>query len=71
MDVPMPESIICRRDGAIVEVVLNRPQQRNAINDEMMEAIAAAFDRAEREFLTARASCWFARPDVPFPQAST
>ena len=50
MDVPVSESIICRRDGAIFEVILNRPQQRNAINDEMMEAIAAAFDRAEREF---------------------
>ncbi|MYD08787.1 MAG: enoyl-CoA hydratase/isomerase family protein [Chloroflexi bacterium] len=50
MDNPMSELIRCRRDGAIFEVTLNRPESRNAINDEMMEAIAAAFDRAEREF---------------------
>ena len=46
----MSELIICRRDGAVFEVTLNRPQQRNAITDEMMGAISAAFDRAEREF---------------------
>lgn len=46
----MSEQIVCRRDGAIFEISLNRPQQRNAINDEMMEAISAAFDSAEREF---------------------
>lgn len=46
----MSDLIICRRDGAIFEVTLNRPGSRNAINDEMMEAISAAFDRAEREF---------------------
>ncbi len=46
----MSELIICRRDGAIFEVTLNRPRERNAINDEMMTALSAAFDRAEREF---------------------
>lgn len=46
----MNELIRCRRNGAIFEVALNRPESRNAINDEMMEAIAFAFDRAEREF---------------------
>lgn len=46
----MSELIICRRDGGIFEVTLNRPQERNAINDEMMAAVSAAFDRAEREF---------------------
>ena len=46
----MSELVICRRDGAVFEVTLNRPQQRNAITDEMMGAISAAFDRAEREF---------------------
>lgn len=46
----MSELIACRRDGAIFEVTLNRPGSRNAINDEMMDAISAAFDRAEREF---------------------
>lgn len=46
----MSELIAFRRDGAIFEVTLNRPGSRNAINDEMMDAISAAFDRAEREF---------------------
>ena len=38
------------RKGDIFEVVLNRPDQRNAINDAMMDAISDAFDRAESEF---------------------
>ncbi len=46
----MSELIVTRRDGAVFEVVLNRPDKRNAINDEMMDAISAAFDRAEVEF---------------------
>ena len=51
MDLPSEaEPIIERRDAAVFEVTLNRPSQRNAINDEMMEAISNAFDRAEREF---------------------
>ncbi len=46
----MSDLIACRRDGAIFEVTLNRPESRNAINDDMMDAISAAFDRAENEF---------------------
>ena len=46
----MSELIITRRDGAIFEVILNRADKRNAISDEMMDAISVAFDRAEREF---------------------
>jgi len=46
----MSEWIMTRRDKAVFEVILNRVDKRNAINDEMMDAIAAAFDRAEREF---------------------
>ncbi len=46
----MSELIICRREGAIFEVTLNRPGSRNAINDDMMDALSAAFDRAEHEF---------------------
>ena len=44
------EALITRREGAVFEVILNRAAKRNAINDEMMNAIGAAFDRAEREF---------------------
>ena len=46
----MSDLILARRTGAVFEVILNRPKERNAISDEMMEAISAAFDRAEREF---------------------
>ena len=46
----MSELILARRTGNVFEVILNRPAERNAINDEMMSAIAAAFDQAEREF---------------------
>ena len=46
----MSELILTRREGAVFEVTLNRPRERNAINDEMMSAISDAFDRAEREF---------------------
>jgi len=46
----MSELIITRRAGAVFEVILNRADKRNAINDEMMDAVSAAFDRAEREF---------------------
>ncbi len=50
MDEPKPELIVCRRDGAVFAVTLNRPRERNAINDDMMAALSDAFDRAEREF---------------------
>ena len=46
----MSELILSRREGAIFEVILNRPRERNAINDEMMEALSAAFDEAESQF---------------------
>ena len=42
--------ILARRSGQVFEVILNRPKERNIINDEMMSAISAAFDQAEREF---------------------
>ena len=38
------------RSEQVFEVILNRPTERNAINDEMMMAISRAFDQAEREF---------------------
>ncbi len=46
----MSESILTRRAGPVFEVTLNRPKQRNAITDEMMEALSAAFDQAETQF---------------------
>ena len=45
-----------RRDGAVFEVMCSiEPKQRNAINDDMMEAISAAFDDAEKPVCTRRA----------------
>jgi len=46
----MSELILARRRGKVFEVILNRPSERNTINDEMMSAISDAFDQAEREF---------------------
>ena len=46
----MSDLIVTRRDGLVFEVLLNRPKLRNAITDEMMDGISAAFDQAEREF---------------------
>ena len=46
----MSDLILVRREGLVFEVTLNRPNERNAISDEMMNALANAFDRAEREF---------------------
>ncbi len=44
------KTILTRRNGLVFEVTLNRPRQRNAINDDMMEELAAAFDDAETAF---------------------
>lgn len=46
----MSELIVTRRRGPVFEVILNRADKRNAINDEMMNAMSAALDRAEAEF---------------------
>lgn len=46
----MSEPILARRTGDIFEVTLNRPNERNTITDDMMRAISAAVDQAEREF---------------------
>ncbi len=46
----MSDQVLARREGKTFEVILNRPGERNVINDEMMSAISEAFDQAEREF---------------------
>jgi len=46
----MSDVVITRREDAVFEVILNRPDKRNAMNDEMMDALSSAFDQAEREF---------------------
>jgi len=46
----MSEQVLTRRDRQVFEITLNRPRERNAISDEMMQALAAALDRSEQEF---------------------
>ena len=46
----MSDQVLAKREGKTFEVILNRPGERNVINDEMMSAISEAFDQAEREF---------------------
>jgi enoyl-CoA hydratase/carnithine racemase len=46
----MSDVVLTRKEGTVFEVILNRPDKRNAMNDEMMEALSGAFDEAEREF---------------------
>jgi enoyl-CoA hydratase len=43
------ELVISRRDDAIVHVVLNRPEKRNALNREVLRALVAAVAEAERD----------------------
>ena len=46
----MSDVVLTRRNGAVFEVILNRTEKRNAMNDEMMLELSDAFDEAEREF---------------------
>lgn len=41
--------VLSQRRGAIFEVILNRPDKRNALNLTMMQEIEAAFDTAEQD----------------------
>jgi len=45
----MSESILYASDGPVVTVTINRPDQRNSINREVREGIAAAFGRFESD----------------------
>jgi enoyl-CoA hydratase/carnithine racemase len=44
----MSELVITRQDGNIVEIILNRPEKRNALNWPMMMALEAAVDSVEQ-----------------------
>lgn len=44
----MSKFVITRQDGPIVEIILNRPEKRNAINWPMMQQLGAAIDSVER-----------------------
>jgi len=56
--------VIVQRQGAVFEIILNRPEMRNAVNHEMIAAIAAAVaeaadDRAVRAVLLRGAGTHF------------
>jgi len=40
--------LLCKRDGPIEVLTLNRPEQRNALTSELMEELSAALEEAER-----------------------
>ncbi|MGD9933694.1 MAG: enoyl-CoA hydratase/isomerase family protein [Dehalococcoidia bacterium] len=40
----MSETLLLERHGSVAVLTLNRPQQRNALNTELRDAISAAFD---------------------------
>ena len=46
----MSDLALTKRQGAVYEIALNRPRQRNAINEPMLDALFDAFEGAEREF---------------------
>lgn len=42
------EVVLTHKDGAIFEIVLNRPDKRNAMNIQLMQSLEAAIDAANR-----------------------
>src|SRR2546423_15724192 len=42
-------TVLTRREGAIYEIVLNRPQSLNALNDEMMQDLTTAINEVTPE----------------------
>ncbi len=45
----MSEAILYTTDGPVTTVTINRPDQRNSINIEVREGLAAAFERFEQD----------------------
>jgi enoyl-CoA hydratase/carnithine racemase len=41
--------IVVRRDGAVMQIVMNRPQKKNALNRAMYEAMTAALAQADAD----------------------
>lgn len=41
--------LLTLREGAVLRLVLNRPQRRNALNDDLIRALTLAFDDATRD----------------------
>jgi enoyl-CoA hydratase/carnithine racemase len=59
----MPEHILVQQREQIFEIILNRPDKRNAMNWAMLDEIRAALDDAERAFNTGDARVMFIRAE--------
>jgi enoyl-CoA hydratase/carnithine racemase len=45
----MPDKVIVTRDGAVLRILMNRPEKKNALDRGMYEALIAALTEAERD----------------------
>jgi enoyl-CoA hydratase len=45
----MAELVLVERDGAVAVVLLNRPQQLNALSDELMDELVATLEELDRD----------------------
>ncbi len=45
----MNEVVLSARDGAVMRLTINRPERRNALNEEVCRALAAGIDAAEAD----------------------
>jgi enoyl-CoA hydratase len=45
----MAELVLVQRDGAVAVVLLNRPQQLNALSDELMDELVATLEELDRD----------------------
>src|SRR5436305_5199884 len=43
------EPVLVQEDGGVLEITINRPEARNAVNGAVAEAIAAAMDRLDAD----------------------
>src|SRR5689334_23071794 len=48
-EVSMPEPIVVTQSGAVITVTLNRPETRNILVPDLVEALLGALDAAERD----------------------
>lgn len=71
----MTEHVLTTRNGPVLEVRLNRPERKNALTRAMYDAMADAFDTADRDpelravLLTGTGDCFTAGNDIKDFQA--
>jgi enoyl-CoA hydratase/carnithine racemase len=66
----MHEAVLYQRDGAIATITLNRPDQRNSMSTELLDAFAVAVERARSDaemrclIVTGTGNCFSAGADL-------